>query len=143
MEIPWEPPPLEKKYLTFSLPCQTYEVRLPNEMWHNVTPAPNTTTPQLLQANSHQTQIVIHFNAQSFGQFGFGVVWYGHPKRTLNSLSTKRNFRNVTQKKTANPMHAICTPPKFTLSHWLFFLRYVPFLKLRLVLKLSRKSFFP
>ena len=29
------------------------------------------------------------------------------------------------------------TPPKITLSHWLFFLGYVPFLKLRLVLKLS------
>ncbi len=27
------------------------------------------------------------------------------------------------------------TPSKITLSHWLFFLGYVPFLKLRLVLK--------
>ena len=29
------------------------------------------------------------------------------------------------------------TPPKMTLSHWLLFLGYVPFLELRLVLKLS------
>ena len=28
-------------------------------------------------------------------------------------------------------------PPKTTLSHWLFFLGYVPYLELRLVLKLS------
>ena len=35
-------------------------------------------------------------------------------------------------------MCAIChTPPKKTLSHWFFFMGYVPLLKLRLVLKLS------
>ncbi len=32
------------------------------------------------------------------------------------------------------------TPPKITLSHWLLFLGYVPFLELRLVLKVSVKS---
>ena len=40
--------------------------------------------------------------------------------------------------RTANQMHAICHhPPKITLSHWLFFLGYVPFPELRLLLKLS------
>ncbi len=34
-------------------------------------------------------------------------------------------------------MCAICHTPKIILSHWLFFLGYIPFLNLRLVLKLS------
>ncbi len=43
---------------------------------------------------------------------------------TLDSLSTERNVQ-------------FATPPTITFSHWLFFLDYIPLLKLRLVLKLS------
>ena len=67
-----------------------------------------------------------------------------NPRWRCQSTQMARKVTNVTPgternpERTANPKHAIChTPPNITLSHWLFYLGYVPFLELHLVLKLS------
>ncbi len=60
--------------------------------------------------------------------------------RKIDNLSTKRNFRNrtyITQKEQPMTEGNFGGCGKLDILDWLFFLGYVPFLKLRLVLKLS------
>ncbi len=59
-----------------------------------------------------------------------GLICPKPSSQTLDSSSTKHNSRNRTKlrkKRTANLMCPIChTPPKITLSYWLFFVGSVP-----------------